>query len=293
MTIRDIKIDGSTAPLREFLLAWMVPNPAICMIAKKGSGKSWVVRSILKHFDDIPGGMIIAPTDKQTVFYGKFFPDVYIHYEYRSELLESLFFRQERIIDKCRAKIKEGKKVDPRAFLIMDDCLSSKGTWMRDVPISKMFFEGRHYKIMYILTMQFPLGIIPELRTNFDYIFLLAEDFYSNQKRLYDHYAGMFPDFKTFRDVFMDITKDHGCMVIVNRGSRSDFLDKVFWFKSKEEKFTSFGCKQFNQFHKNNYDEKWRERHKPFDINRLADEKKRNKSRIRVEKIHGDSVAVQ
>ncbi len=288
MTIRDIRLDGSTFPIREFKLEWMVPNPAICMIAKKGSGKSWVVRSILKHFESIPGGVIIAPTDKMTAFYGKFFPDVYIHYEYKSEILDSAFYRQGKMIDKCKEKLAKGKKVDPRAFLIMDDCLSSKGTWMRDAPVLKMFFEGRHYKIMYILTMQFPLGIIPELRTNFDYIFLLAEDFYSNQKRLYDHYAGMFPDFKTFRDVFMEITKEHGCMVIVNRGARNDFLDKVFWFKSKEEKFATLGCRQFNQFNKDNFDKEWDKRSKPFDIVKLAEDKKKNKSRIKVEKLSHD-----
>ena len=36
----------------------------------------------------------------------------------------------------------------------MDDCLASKGSWMRDQPISTLMFNGRHYEIMYILTMQ-------------------------------------------------------------------------------------------------------------------------------------------
>ena len=32
--------------------------------------------------------------------------------------------------------------------------------------------------------MQYAVGIPPEMRSNFDYIFLLAEDFISNRKRL-------------------------------------------------------------------------------------------------------------
>ena len=110
------------------------------------------------------------------------FPDLFIHYKYKSEIIERILYRQQVIIEKRKKKKKFGKKVDPRAILVMDDCLSSKGSWMKDEPIMKMFFDGRHYKVMYILTMQFPLGISPELRGNFDYIFLLAEDFYSNQK---------------------------------------------------------------------------------------------------------------
>lgn len=284
MSVIDIKLgENSTLPIREFKLEWMVPNPSICMIAKRGSGKSWVVRSILNHYKDIPGGVIIAPTDKTNTFYGKFFPEVFIHYEYKTEIIEKIFYRQDQIIEKCKQKAKLGKKVDPRAFLVMDDCLSSKGTWMRDQPIMKMFLEGRHYHVMYILTMQFPLGIIPELRCNFDYIFLLAEDFFTNQKRLYDHYAGMFPSFASFRQVFLQLTNDFGCMVIVNRGSRKNFLDKIFWFKAKNEIPERIGCQQFNDFHKNNFNPNWRKKEKLFDINKFIETKK--KSIIKVEKI--------
>ena len=37
---------------------------------------------------------------------------------------------------------------------------------------------------------------------NFDYIFILGEDMTSNRKRLYEHYAGMFPTFDVFEKVF-------------------------------------------------------------------------------------------
>lgn len=287
MATKDIKIDDSSLPIREFQLDWMVDNASICMIAKRGSGKSWVVRSILKYYRNIPGGIIIAPTDKMNSFYGKFFPDIYIHYEYKSEIIEKMLYRQTQIIEKAKEKARRGKKCDPRAFLIMDDCLSSKGSWMKDETIMQMFFDGRHYKIMYILTMQFPLGITPELRCNFDYIFLLAEDFQSNQKRLYDHYAGMFPSFPSFRQVFVDLTDDYGCMVIVNRGSRKNFLDKVFWYKAIDDNIDQIGCNQFNEFNKNNYDKNWREKNKPFDITQFVDS--RRKDKINVAKIANDT----
>jgi hypothetical protein len=198
-----------------------------------------------------------------------------------------MLYRQTQIIEKAKEKARRGKKCDPRAFLIMDDCLSSKGSWMKDETIMQMFFDGRHYKIMYILTMQFPLGITPELRCNFDYIFLLAEDFQSNQKRLYDHYAGMFPSFPSFRQVFVDLTDDYGCMVIVNRGSRKNFLDKVFWYKAIDDNIDQIGCNQFNEFNKNNYDKHWREKNKPFDITQFVDS--RRKDKINVAKIANDT----
>lgn len=285
MTIKNIKLDGNALPIREFKLDTMCSNPSICMIAKRGSGKSWVSRDIIHHFKDIPGGVIISPTDRMSSFYGKFFPELYIHYQYSSDIIENILNRQREIIDKSKEKAKLGKKVDPRAILVMDDCLSSKGTWAKDECVMEMFFNGRHYKVMYILTMQFPLGITPELRCNFDYIFLLAEDIISNQKRMHDHYAGMFPNLVSFRQVFNDVTSDYGCMVIVNRGSRTNFLDKVFWYKAADlENIRSSGSKQFNKFHDRNYDTNWKKKSRPFSMDKFVQDRK--KGNITVSKMN-------
>lgn len=286
---KDVKVGGNMSlPIKEFQLETMCENPAIVMIAKRASGKSWVCRSILKHFRDIPVGIIIAPTEKMAnpPFYSDFFPDSYIHYEYRSEIIEKLLYRQDIMIEKMKDKEKEGKIIDPRGFILMDDCLSKKGSWMKDQPIMELLFNGRHYRLMYMLTMQFPLGITPELRCNFDYIFLLNEDFYSNLKRLYDHYAGMFPTFDAFRQVFKDITADFGAMVIVNRGARSSFLEKIFWYKAKNDCLDKMiGCDQFVNYHQNNFDENWRKKKKQVDIMDICIKKKGNTKSIQIDKI--------
>jgi hypothetical protein len=281
--VHEVKLNGNALPIRDFKFENFCENPSICMIAKRGSGKSWVCRSILKYFNYIPGGIIIARTENVNPFYGKFFPDIYIHYEYKSEVIEKLLDRQRSMIKKCKEKYKHGKKVDPRAFLVMDDCLSSKGTWMNDNTIMEIFYNGRHYQLLFILTMQFPLGIKPELRCNFDYIFLLTEEFFSNQKRIYEHYAGMFPTFYTFRQVFEQLTDDYGCMVIVNRGIKKNFMDKIFRYKADQVDIRNIGCEQFIRFHKKNYDKNWESKRK-FDINKF-DNINRKKPKIHVEKV--------
>ena len=282
---KEIKtVGGKSLPLREFEFRWFSPNPSICMIAKRRSGKSWLVRTILKYFKNLPGGVIIAPTEKMSCFYGNFFPELYIHYEYKSEILESLLYRQNQMIEKCQKKYREGKKVDPRAFLVMDDSLASKGTWMNDQPILEVFYNGRHYQLLFILTMQFPLGIKPELRCNFDYIFLLSEDFYSNQKRIYDHYAGMFPSFDSFRQVFVQLTANYGSMVIANSGSKENITDKVFYYKANNEDLSMIGCDQFKEFHKKNYNPNWATGATRIDTNKIFGTKRSSGSKIVVDK---------
>jgi hypothetical protein len=271
-------------PIKTFTFDMFVEHPSIVMIAKRGSGKSWVVRAILEYFRDIPVGLIISPTDKMSSFYGTFFPESYIHYEFKSEIIQKVMYRQGKIIDKKKDKNAHGTDIDTRCFVIMDDCLGQKGKWVNDPAIQELLFNGRHYHIMYILTMQFPLGITPQLRSNFDYIFLLADDFISNIKRMYEHYAGMFPNFDSFRQVFQQLTDDFGSMVIVNRGAKKTLFEKIYYYKapSCDNISKKFGCQQFRDFHENNFDKNWRR--KKTEIN-VDDMLARKKNKLFVEKI--------
>ncbi len=272
-------------PINEFKFEYLVENPAIVMIAKRGSGKSVVCKALLKHFEKIPVGIIISRTDRVDPFFANFFPDSFIYYDYKSEIIEKLVKRQEIIMEKYKEKRKLGKRIDPRALIIMDDCLASKGTWMRDQPISELLFNGRHFFIMYVLTMQYPLGITPELRCNFDYIFLLAEDSFSNIKRMHEHYAGMFPTLDAFRQVFMQLTENFGCMVINNRGSRKSIFDKIYHYKApiyKDSEIKS-GCYQFRKYHEENYDNDWAKKKKEMDLGEYFASKKKNKSSVKVQ----------
>lgn len=281
---------GDKLPIQEFGLNEMCSNPSILMIAKRGSGKSWVTKAILYKFHKIPVGAIISPTEKDNPFFSDFFPDSYIYYKYESSIIKKILIRQKMILKKAREKKERGKYVDTRAVVVMDDCLADKGSWARDPPIMDLLFNGRHRDITYILTMQYPLGIKPELRSNFDYVFLLAEDYISNMKKLYDHYAGMFPDFNSFREVFRQLTSDFGAMVIKNRGARSNLFDKIAFYKAPDLDGVKveFGCRQFRKYHKKNYDTEWEEHQDKIDYEGYLFEKKRNKSKINVKKLYHD-----
>jgi hypothetical protein len=283
---------GNKLLIEEFKFSEMCKDPSIVMVAKRGSGKSWVTRAILNHFHDVPAGIIIAPTDRMNCFYGNFYPSTFIFYEYKSEVIERILARQIMLIRKQKEKAKEGKYIDVRSYIIMDDCLAAKGSWVNDVPIKELLFNGRHYRIMYVLTMQVPLGISPDLRNNFDYVFLLADDIISNLKKIHTHYAGIFPDLASFRQVFNQLTVDFGSMVLINRGARENFLDKVKWYKAPDltDIHMRFGCDQFRKFHNKNFNDKWEEKSIPFDIADYCAKKKRGDNSLNVLKIgHNES----
>jgi len=278
---------GDKLPIQEFTLDKMCRDPSIIMIAKRGSGKSWITKAIIYKHADIPVGVIISPTEKDNPFFVDFFPDTFIFYKYESKILKKILIRQKLILKKAREKRLQGKFIDPRAIIVMDDCFASRGTWAKDPLVSELLFNGRHRKLTYILTMQYPLGISPDLRSNFDYIFLLAEDYTSNLKRIYEHYAGMFPDFNSFRQVFRQLTEDYGAMVINNRGSRTNLFDKISFYRAPnlKNKTMKFGCNQFRTFHKKNYKTGWEDEAFNMDYEEFMLDKKKSKSRINVRKV--------
>ena len=58
--------------------------------------------------------------------------------------------------------------IDPRTFVILDDCLYDN-TWSRDKLMRLLFMNGRHWKVMLIISMQHPLGIPPIHRIIYPY----------------------------------------------------------------------------------------------------------------------------
>ncbi len=187
------------------------------MIGKRGVGKTTLINDILQRYDDefISNSLIISPKDKIVPFYKEFFPSAEVIYQ--------------NDYDKIKTYM-DNKK--PGA-IVFDDCLSSKGDWMKDGIYRHLMLNGRFYKKMVITAIQFPLGIPPDLRSNFDYIFMFSEDFFSNKKRLYDQYAGMFPSFSIFDNVFKFLTgESYSSMVIKKIGYIKKFEDKVFWHKA-------------------------------------------------------------
>ena len=288
----DYNIGGQTIQLEKFDLKKLVVNdrgeyvnPRIAMIAKSGSGKSWVIREILYYLSKthIPCGTVIAPTDKMTKFFDDIVPGSYIHHEYKEDIIPKVLHRQKIIIDKNEQRKKEGKKIiDPRAFLVMDDCMSSKHLWLKDPNVLSIFNEGRHFQLTFILAMQYCIGIQPELRNNFDFIFLLGEDTYSSRKKIYEHYAGIFPKFDLFDQVFSQVTDNYGCMVLDNRIRSADIQKKVFWFKSRETPDFKIGIPRALKYHQINFDPDHDKKSPLLDLNSMISSKRRQVVKVKL-----------
>lgn len=200
---------------------------------------SFLIKDLLYYQQNIPAGLVVSKTDKLTNYYGKFIPPVLIHDEYSPELLDKLFDRQKKAL--------EEEWPNPHAFLIFDDTLSDAGVWKKDGRVKEIFFNGRHYKILFLLTMQDPMAITPGLRCNIDFTFILRTPNQKNRKDLYDNYCGMFPSREIFEKVLDACTEDFGCLVIDNTTRSNKLEDQVFYYKASDHEPFKLCSNQFWQ----------------------------------------------
>ena len=221
-------------------------GPVIVLIGRRDTGKSYLVRDLLFHHQDIPIGTVISGTEAGNGFYGSHVPKLFIHDEYNTAIIENILKRQKSVLKQVKKELEHYKKttIDPRTFCILDDCLFDS-SWTKDKMMRLLFMNGRHWKIMLIITMQYPLGIPPNLRTNIDYVFILREPYITNRKRIWENYAGMFPTFESFSQVMDQCTENFECLVINNNAKSNKLVDQIFWYKAEPHNDFKLGSKEF------------------------------------------------
>jgi hypothetical protein len=219
---------------------------------------SWLVRDIFYHHRHIPSGVVFSGTEEASPFFSDFIPDCFIHSEYDPELIETIMNRQKKIRQaKTSGKSDTGKLPANNVFIVLDDMLHDAQNWKKDKTIKSIFFNGRHFNFLFVLTMQYAQGIPPELRSNIDYVFIFNEPSVANRKRIYDAYGGIVPSFDHFCNILDACTQNHECLVIKTSGNSVDLSDQIFWYKAQAHTNFRVGHSKFWNYHQSHYNDNY------------------------------------
>jgi hypothetical protein len=169
-------------------------SPVILLVGKRGSGKSIVIREILENLKDIPVKAVVSCEGNS--FYKKFLPSTLIYEKYEQNIVENILQHQEN----------DNTLLDSRKIVVFDDCLFGSTTLENNNILGQLIMNCRHYNIIPIIAIQFPLYIDPIVKRNIDYVFIFREDYNGNKKRIYENYAGIFPSFNSFCKVMNQCT---------------------------------------------------------------------------------------
>lgn len=237
-------------------------SPIIVLIGKKDTGKSYMLKHILSILQDcLPTGLIIGGTEAANPFFQDFVPSKLIRDKYSPEIIEGVIKRQIKVKQQFTndQRTSGHSQIDPRATLILDDCLYDK-SWINEESTRYIFMNGRHIDLVTFITMQYPLGLPPSLRTQIDFVFILRDNIERNRKVIYESYAGMFPSYHIFCQFMDQCTEDYNCLVICNNVQSNKIEDQVFWYKAP-------GIPSFRMFN----DSLWVD-NKPFSTGLISEE---------------------
>ena len=228
--------DQDQIKIRRFDLSTLLTDAVVVLIGKRRSGKSFLTREILYYLTKkrIPYGQIFSHTEHCNPFYRKHFPPLFIDDELSEEKMAQIIDMQHKRIKRYAKKhnLEKGQCLENSMLLIFDDMMSDDDIFKKSKSFKKIFVEGRHASLFFLLILQYVLGIPPALRSNVDYAFLFASDGANDLKKLYENYASVIPTFHMFKQIFYACTRDFGCLVI-NRTTTSDNLcDKIFYYKA-------------------------------------------------------------
>ena len=128
-------------------------GPVVVLIGRRDTGKSFLVRDLLYNHQDIPIGTVISGTEAGNGFFAAHVPKLFIHDEYNTAIIENILKRQKTVLKQVNREMEAYKRsnIDPRAFVILDDCLYDS-KWTKDKMMRLLFMNGRHWKIMLIIT---------------------------------------------------------------------------------------------------------------------------------------------
>ena len=226
-----------------------MPDDKVCVfIGKRGTGKSTLVTDILYHKKHLPAGIVMSATEEGNHHYQKYVPDLFIYGDYEKEAIERVLQRQKNLISKG--------VTDKGAFILLDDCMYDR-KFMKDICIRQCFMNGRHWKLFFMLTMQYCMDLTPDLRANVDYVFILRENVIQNREKLYKAFFGIFPTFDMFNQVMTACTENYECLVLDNTSKSNKVEDCVFWYKAKCHSNFRIGSPSMWNFHKKNYNPKY------------------------------------
>lgn len=132
--------------------------------------------------------------------------------------------------DSLKEIIKKQKTNNKPVLIIFDDCVSNDIN--DNSNIKNIILSGRHLKIYSIFIMQYPIGIHPEIRINFDFVYCFKDNYTPNWFKIYNYFFGMIPSFTDFSDKIANSLNDYECVVADNFCFSHLLTDKVGLYKS-------------------------------------------------------------
>lgn len=197
----------------------------IMVIGRRGTGKTTLINDLLYHLHeryDFCVGM--SPTKSSIDMLEASMPYALVFDEGFS--LEQF----QKLLAICSLLARKTKSRN--GILTMDDCNADKDAF-RNKSMRDAFFNGRQYGLSIMWGMHYVMDILPDLRTQVDFIFVLKDLIRKNKERLFNNFFGMFEKLDDFIKVMDQCTENNECLVLDNTRPNPDPRECLYWYKAQ------------------------------------------------------------
>jgi hypothetical protein len=221
--------------------------PVILFIGARGTGKSFACKDIVYYLRKIPTGVVMSGTTSGCQEFGKVIPKSFIYEKLKMNVIKEIIQTQSKKIKK--APPKDQRREDLDTLLLLEDCMADKKPFKTD-EMREIFMNGRHLGICFIMNLQYSMDIPPALRGNIDYVFATREVNHSAKKKLYEHFFGCIKSYKRFDEIFSEVTKNNGLMVLDRTDTTGSINKMLFYYKATyPARNYHFGSKKIWLYH--------------------------------------------
>ena len=161
--------DGGSIDILKAAYNHIRPGYTVILYGPRRSGKSTFIRNICQRIRPWYPDVVVFTTTKDSGEYFGFIPIENVIDGLDEDLLMKLILNQRR---KKREESRGKDQGNYELLVIIDDCMSEKLRY-KDI-FNKVFFNGRHYNITLIVTVQDVKGVAPAATINADLAYSFA-----------------------------------------------------------------------------------------------------------------------
>ena len=219
--------------LEEFDPSQQDLTSTVAVFGKRHSGKSVFVVWLLwklhqgggKNGQRIDAVVVFSDTEAMQSQFSRCVPTAFIHGAYNEMKIVAILEAQKALL------MRQGRTSN--IVVLLDDCGFDKKIFTK--ALRQVFSNGRHFKILFVIALQYIYQLPSELRGNVDVCISFREPNGNNRKKLFEMY-GIMGNVRMFEKYFKEVTTNYGALICVNNGSSSNEITKnVFWARANPE----------------------------------------------------------
>lgn len=218
---KDADVDGLVVPY--FDPRRIARGSTTFLIGKRGTGKTKLIVDIMAFFRHCSYAVVICPTIEASNTYAQHIPEAFIYKNWKPSIVDNVMAAQQKLdseeLEQCPC------------LLVFDDCLFDP-KFAKHISTRNLYMNGRHANITVICAGQYMMDLPPAIRTNTDFVFVLADNNRVNREKVYRNFGGVFPAFKAFDEVMRQCTGDFNCLVLDNKTASNNIEECVAYYKA-------------------------------------------------------------